>query len=265
VSTTRTLVFIFEGPAELVRPDRCDARPLLETLLRFVDLIERIGAHEAVDTEEAPFAVVLKEVRGGSIEYVLDFVPRYPVTSGAAAAQRAGLDAVRIAANFLERRDVGPAGIRASARKLAASLAQLPSHTAAHLRGSVEVPLSALAAAEPSPTVVSVESFRARILRAGGMSPRVQLKVSGSDRPITLDAPEPLAKLAGQTLYAEADVTAKVERGSDDRLLHGVLSELRIIEEGDPVEAFDRWYERAGRPWAKVKDIEKGLGRGDGA
>jgi hypothetical protein len=111
-------------------------------------------------------------------------------------------------------------------------------------------------------TELSVESFRAKILRAGGAAPRVQLKVSGLDRPITLDAPEALARLAGQTLYADADVTARIARAGGDRILYGVLTELRIVDEGDPVSAFDRWYESAGRPWAKVKDIERGLGRG---
>jgi hypothetical protein len=260
---SRALILSFEGPPDLVRPDRCDVRPLLEVLLRFVQLLEKVGAHEAVDTDEPPFAVVMKELRSGSIKNVLGFVPRRPTADGALAAQRAGLDAARVAPKYLERRDVGPYGVRATSRKLAVALSRLPSTVTAHLRGSVNASLSQLAAAEPVATTLSVESFRAKILRAGGLAPRVQLKVSGFDRPITLDAPEHLAKLAGQTLYAEADVTAKIERASDDRVLHGVLSDLRILEEGDPVAAFDRWYEKAGRPWAKVKDIERGLGRGD--
>lgn len=261
---TRTLILSFEGPADLVRPDRCDARPLLEVLLRFVQLLEKVGAHESVDTDEPPFAVVMKELRSGSIKNVLDFVPRRANGGdGVAAAQRAGFEAARAAPKYLERRDVGPAGVRTTCRKLAVALSRLPGNVTAHLRGSVDASLSELAAAEPAPTALSVESFRAKILRAGGLSPRVQLKVAGFERPITLDAPEQLAKLAGQTLYAEADVTAKIERASDDRVLHGVLTDLRILEEGDPVAAFDRWYDKAGRPWAKVKDIERGLGRGD--
>ena len=206
----------------------------------------------------------MKELRSGSIKNVLDFVPRRPNGGeGVASAQRAGFEAARVAPKYLERRDVGPAGVRATCRKLAVALSRLPGNVTAHLRGSVDASLSELAAAEPAPTALSVESFRARILRAGGLSPRVQLKVGGVERPITLDAPQHLAKLAGQTLYAEADATAKIERASDDRVLHGVLTDLRILEEGDPVAAFDRWYDKAGRPWAKVKDIERGLGRGE--
>lgn len=257
----RTLILSFEGPPDLVRPDRCDARPLLEVLLRFVQLIERIGAHDAVDTDVAPFVVVLKEVRSGSIKNVLDFMPR---GEGAVqVAQRAGLDAARDAPKYLERRDVGPQSVRAASRNLATALVRMPPTVKAHLRGSVDASLSDLAHAEPVATARSVESFRARILRAGGVTPKVQLKVFGFDRAITLDAPEHLAKLAGQTLYAEADVTAVIERASDDRVLHGVLTDLRILEQGDPVAAFDRWYDGAGRPWSKVKDIEQGLGRGD--
>ncbi len=257
------MILSFEGPAERVHPDRCDVRPLLEVLLRFVQPLEKLGAHESFDTDEAPFTVVMKELRAGSIKNVLGFIPRHPTSSdGAAAAQRAGFEAARVAPKYLERRDLGSASVRTTSRRLATALSRLPETVTAHLRGSVDAPLSELAAVDPAPTATSVESFRAKILRAGGLSPRVQLKVAGLDRPITLDAPQPLARLAGQTLYAEADVTARIDRASDDRVLHGVLTDLRILEEGDPVAAFDRWYEKAGRPWANVKDIERGLGRG---
>lgn len=259
---TTGLMLTFEGPAELVRPDRTDARPLLEVMLRFVTLLEAVGAHDAPDTDEAPFAVVMKELRGGSIKNVLDFVPRVPAAGSDAAARRAGLDAARQAAKYLERPNVGPPSVRKSAKALTTALTRLPAPVTAHLRGKVEARLSVLAATDAADTSMGVESFRATILRAGGRVPRVQLQIPGSDRPVTLDAPHELAVLAGQTLYAEADVTATMERSSQG-VLHGRLSELRILDEGDPVDAFDRWYAKAGRPWSKVKDIERGLGRGE--
>jgi hypothetical protein len=235
-------------------------------LLSFVRLLEKIGEHDAaLEGGEAPFVVVLEELRAGSIQHVLGFAPRHAKDDGAAAARKAGLEAARMAPTYLERRDVGPKSVRLRAKRLASALenlAALPTEVKCHLRGAVDVSLSDLAHAPPAPTVRAVESFRARILKAGGVSPRVQLKVAGHARPVTLEAPEPLAKLAGSTLYAEADVTAQIERTEDDRVLHGTLDELRILEAGDPVAAFDRWYEQAGKPWAKVKDIERGLGRG---
>ncbi|MBS2013534.1 MAG: hypothetical protein JST00_11635 [Deltaproteobacteria bacterium] len=260
---TRELILSFEGPDRLVRPDRCDVHPLLEVLLSLVRLLEKIGAYNAaLDADEAPFAVVMKELRGGSVKNVLGFVPRRG-TQDPSAAQRAGIEAARSAPAYLERRDVGPQAVRVRAKKLASALSRLPTDVKAHLRGSVDASLSELAEAPPAPTVRAVESFRARILRAGGLTPRVQLKLAGYDRPVTLEAPEDLAKLAGTTLYAEADVTAQIERTAEDRVIHGVLTDLRILESGDPVAAFDRWYERSGKPWSKVKDIERGLGRGD--
>lgn len=259
---TRELILSFEGPDKLVRPDRCDVRPLLEVLLSFVQLLEKIGAYNAaLDNDDAPFSVVMTELRAGSIKNVLAFVPRR-ATDNVSAAHRAGLEAARIAPTYLERRDVGPSAVRARAKRLASALGRLPTDVKAHLRGTVDASLSELAEAPPAPTVRAVESFRAKILRAGGLAPRVQLRLSGYDRPITLDAPEDIAKRAGATLYAEADITAEIER-TEDRILHGVLKDLRILEAGDPVAAFDRWYERAGKPWSKVKDIERGLGRGD--
>lgn len=259
----RELILSFEGPEKLVRPDRCDVRPLLEVLLPFIRLLEKIGAYNAaLDNDEAPFVVVMKELRHGSVEHVLDFVPRY-ATGVLAAAQRAGIEAAIAAPTFLERREVGPDAIRVRAKRLASALGRLPAGVTAHLRGRVDASLSDLAEAPVGPTVRTVESFRAKILRAGGLTPRVQLALAGHERPQTFDAPEEIARLAGATLYAEADVTAQVERTADDRILHATLIELRILETGDPVAAFDRWYERAGKPWSQVMDIEQGLGRGE--
>lgn len=259
----RELILSFEGPEKLVRPDRCDVRPLLEVLLAFIRLLEKIGAYNAaLDNDEPPFMVVMKELRHGSIEHVLDFVPRYP-TGVLAAVQRIGIEAATAAPAFLERREAGPEPVRLRAKRLASALGRLPVGVTAHLRGRVNASLSALADEPVGPTVVAVESFRAKILRAGGLTPRVQLAVAGHERPQTFDAPEEIAKLAGATLYAEANATAQVERTSDDRILHATLTELRILETGDPVAAFDRWYERAGKPWSHVVDIEQGLGRGE--
>ncbi|AKU99602.1 hypothetical protein AKJ09_06266 [Labilithrix luteola] len=259
---SRELILSFEGPDKVVRPDRFPAKSLLAVLLAFVQLVEKIGGHDAAfDNDEAPFGIVLKELRADSIQYVLGFVPKLESVSPV-AARRMGIDAAAAAIQYLERRDVGPPGIRSRAKRLATALARLESVTA-HLRGAVVAALSELAEAPPAPTVVAIESFRAKILKAGGLAPRVQLKLAGSGRPITLAAPEGLARLAGTSLYAEVDVTAQIERTADDRVLHGLLTSLRVMESGDPVAAFDRWYERAGKPWANVKDIERGLGRGE--
>jgi hypothetical protein len=198
----------------------------------------------------------------GSVRHCLDFVPRGK-GEDVAAARRAGLNAAELAPKYLARRDTGSSAIRSSTRNLASAIERLPMVVKAHLRGSVDAPLSELAASPPSPTAISIESFRAKILKSGGQSPRVQLKVRGMDRPVTLEAEQELAQVAGRTLYAEADVTARIERASDERVLSGQLLELRILDDGDPVAAFDRWYEKSGHPWAKVTDIEKGLGRGE--
>lgn len=259
----RELRLCFEAPGQIVRPDRLDVRPWLEVLLRLVQLVEKVGAHEALDAEP-PFAVVMKALRSDALETTLDFVPRYAaVAKGrAAAARRAGVKAVRLATAHLAQRSVGPTGVRHAARRLADALGRLPSGVLAHLHGRVEASLSELAIQELPESVIATECFRAAIVRAGGTSPRVQLKVFGQTRPLTIEAPEHLAKIAGHTLYAETDVTARLERAEDGALLAGELVELRILDSGDPVAALDRWYERAGRPWAKVKNIERGLGRG---
>src|SRR5689334_11103828 len=94
---TRELILSFEGPDKLVRPDGCDVLPLLDVLRAFVQLLEKIGAYNAaLDSNEAPFSVVMKELRAGSIKNVLDFVPRH-ATENSSAVLRAGLEAARIA------------------------------------------------------------------------------------------------------------------------------------------------------------------------
>lgn len=256
----RPLLLAFDGPDEDVRPDRCEARPLLDVVLRFVDLVERIGGHEAVELDDSPFAVTLTALRADPNTFVLGFAPRFGLAGP--FATRAGLAAAVTAPVLLEQRDLGPPKVRAASHRLAQALARLPDGVTANLRGAVEAPLSAIVAAEPLPAAEGTETFRAKIVRAGGLSPRVQLKASGRGRALTLEAPPAIAKLAGQTLYAEADVTAHVTRSVDGRVLQGTILELRLLDRGDATAAFDRWYKKVGRPWAATKDIEREVGRG---
>jgi hypothetical protein len=265
-----SLILSFEGPSKYVRRDRCDTRPLLEVLLAFTKLVERIGVHEALGADEAPFSVLLKGVMKGAsadpkdsaIHHLIDFASRHQPLSDPAESIAAGLNAAAIAPSYLGGQSVGPPGVRQRAKSLDAAILNLPKYIEVFLRGSIDVSLSQLVHAAPQQTTVSVESFRAQILRSGGVSPRVQVKASGFDRPLTLESPTELAKQAGQALYAKAYVTAKLTRTPDDRVIFAELSQLRILDDSDPVVALDKWYEKAGKPWAKVKDIEKELGRG---
>ncbi|NOU34194.1 MAG: hypothetical protein HOO96_40395 [Polyangiaceae bacterium] len=252
------LVLSFEGPRKQVRPDRCEAAPLLRTALDLIRLIERIGEHASTTTDEPEFAVTLTELRAGSVKFVLGFTSRHGPSTAAAA--EAGVAAAQLAPKYLASPKAGPAAVRKRVDALASSLTKLPTYVKAHLRGTVEADLSALVQAEVEGAfATSVETFRATILRAGGTHPRVQLKFDG--RTFTFDAPQEIAKQAGATLYAEADVMALLQRDADQAILHGVIQTLRVLEPGDPVDAIDQWYEASGKPWAKVKDIEKALGR----
>jgi hypothetical protein len=258
----KELILSFEGPKDFVRPDRCDVRPLLLVQLRFVELLERISKDlVAVDDGDASFSVVMKELRAGSIKSVYAFVPTRPEISMATATS-AGHEATSLVPQYLESRNSGTPGVRKCTEKLAKAIREVPAKVQVHLRGLIDASLSELALSDPTPAAVSVETFRATILKAGGVPSRIQLRAKGSERPFTLDAPMALATLAGQTLYEKADVTADIQRTADGRVLHGNVRGLRILEKGDPVAAFDRWYARSGKPWSKVKDIEEELNRG---
>lgn len=106
------------------------------------------------------------------------------------------------------------------------------------------------------------EVLRGKVLRAGGTKPRIQLLID--EKIVSLDVTTSLAQEAGTHLYSEVEVDADLVREARppvNPIVSGRVTRLVPVEDVDPVEAWDRWYEAAGRPWSKVADIEGELGR----
>ena len=95
----------------------------------------------------------------------------------------------------------------------------------------------------------SPEAFRARVIRAGGKKPRVQVVADG--QVISLDASSDLAVRAGGLLYQDVEIEAELVRAATPPMfpvLSGQMTRIEPLAKQDPVEAWDAWYAAAGRP-----------------
>jgi hypothetical protein len=257
------LLLSFESNGAALAPSRSDARPLLAVFVSMAALVEELGGFASgTDGSECPFVVTLEQVRAISVQYAFGFAPRYTDGVAPAEARRIGLRVLADVPMFLAARESGPPRVMRKARSLAQTLLALPITTHAFLQARKRYDLSAIAKIDAELPIRSRESFRAKIMRAGGRQPRVQLFPVGARRPCVLEADQAVAARAGGALYAEADVTAELERSADGRILHGKLERLRVLDAGDPVRLLDEWYAAAGKPWSHGSDIAKEMSHG---
>lgn len=255
---------VFDGPPELVSPDKLDAQKALAVALAFVETLQAVGAYEAAG-DDAPFLVVLRSLKKGSVTHAYDAVSCNARDVDLAARVWA-ITADRLPL-YLESGSNSPSPIAKRIQRLAKVTRRLPSYvdaTATSASGSIS--LSEIARREPIALIHSAETFRAEILRAGGQRPRIQIRPAHAERPIVLDATALTAKVAGASLYQEAEVTASLYRRPDKPfdIVSGFITALQVVDsDEDAVAAFDRWYERSKSEWHEgLADIGKELRRG---
>lgn len=156
-----------------------------------------------------------------------------------------------------------PRKLQAPIGRLRKALAAVPKEiSVSAMRGAEVVSLSETVRQAPPDEMKSPEAFRARIIRAGGKKPRVQVVAEG--QMISLDASPELAVRAGSMLNQDVEIEAEVVRAAMPPafpILFGHMIRIEPLANQDPLEAWDAWYAAAGRPWANVKDIETELGR----
>jgi hypothetical protein len=257
VNDSLALDLDLEGPD--VRPETVDARASLGLALALVDALEAIARYEET-VEETPFFVTLTAMRGASVHFAFNPVARIEY------GQR-GLDAFKAAAKrlpvYVRAQGAVPKRLTPQLDKLRLATRNLPSHVVATARiGSDAVVLSELVRMSSAPLLKSAETFRAFILRAGGVHPRVSLRFRAQPKPVTVDVNKALLESQDFKLYREADVTGVFNRDPNSvgmPIVSGHVTELRRADKVDPVDAFDAWYEAAGRPWTGVVDIEAEL------
>ncbi len=254
---------VFDGPPELVSPDKLDAQKALAVALAFVETLQAVGAYESAG-DEPPFSVVFRSLKKGSVTHAYDAIPRN--ARDGEAASRVWLTTAKRLPLYLESAGHAPGSIAKKIHHLAKVTRRLPSYVDAQATSAEgTISISELARREPLVLLQSTETFRAGILRAGGQRPRVQIKPSHAERPIVLDASPAIAKVAGASLYQEAEVTATLYRRPDGafEIVTGSISGLNIVDADiDPVAAFDAWYQQANSAWAEVKDIGGEIRRG---
>jgi hypothetical protein len=111
---------------------------------------------------------------------------------------------------------------------------------------------------------VAVEMFRAHVESIGGKRPSIRLRSFSDNVTYTLRLSKQLAQQTSPYLYQDVDVEARVTRlmkGPDFPVIYGNVVDITPIPSTDPVEAWDEWYEKSGRPWDRIDDVDGELGR----
>lgn len=107
----------------------------------------------------------------------------------------------------------------------------------------------------------SIESVRATILRVGGAEPRVRVRPVHEAYPFSMHVKVDDARKLGERLYGEADLTIRVLRSSDDRVLSAELIDFDIVSDEDAGEAWRAWFRPYVEHWDQIRDIEGELRR----
>jgi hypothetical protein len=98
-------------------------------------------------------------------------------------------------------------------------------------------------------------------LRVGGKGPTVQLSCDGEDEPFTVEASLADARALGSLLQRAVDVTLTLRRDHAGRIDAGRILEVSPLDEGDPGDAWRRWFAADAVSWDEVDDIQAELGR----
>ncbi len=243
-----------------VRPETLDAHASLALAMALLDAMLAIGEYEEV-TEEAPFFLALTEMKGASIHFAFRAVAK--VEYGNRGLEAFGQAAERLPVYLRSQRTV-PRRLAKPMERLRQATRNLPGNVVARARFDGEaLVLSEILRGPEVPLITSAETLRAFIVRAGGQRPRVQLRLKGQ-KSFTANIPRPLIEANDFHIYREADVTGVFSRDPTaigTPVVSGQISDIRLAASVDRVEAFDHWYEAAGRPWKDVTDIEEELRR----
>jgi len=255
------LILSFDGGD--ITPTTVDARRLLAASLAYLDALASV-VQLIVPMHEAELVLTVEDIAPGSVKY-----------KGRAALRRTDgtLHPVAIRSmsdtldTWMRATSLAPRAVRPKVSQAVQAARQLPSWMNFNASvGGHEYEVSEAARSGEVPTIRSTESLRARVLRAGGIDPRVQFDAASEVRSFSLASTPELVIIAGRSLYGDVDIEATVLRSARApfQIVGGTLTHIDPVDEQhDPVETWDRWYKVSGSPWAGVTDIEGELGRND--
>ncbi len=250
------LVFSGEG----VSPANTDARQLLASVLAYLDAVAAVIGLAGDDVYDA-LRLTVQEIRPGSIGYACE--ASLPPSSPYANIVR---DVPKQLDGYLRNPRTAPKAIRPRVQNVI--------HTARRLNPNIEFcaktevatySISEVARRNPEPAVWSAETLRVRVVRVGGLDPRVQFECDSESRPFSLRASVEKIQEIKNYLYRHIDIEAEIVRANQPPylILDGkVVGVFTFDEDSDAVDAWDSWYTAGGRPWKGVTDIEEEL-RGD--
>jgi hypothetical protein len=103
---------------------------------------------------------------------------------------------------------------------------------------------------QPEEVVPALElvTLRATPLRAGGATPVVRFQAE-HERDFSLTSGEDLARALGGYLYREVEIEAEIARDGAGTISGGRVLAFEPVESGDPVEAWDKWFQQSAGEW----------------
>lgn len=119
----------------------------------------------------------------------------------------------------------------------------------------------------PTPGPMRVRmTARVKVLRSGGARPSVRLQHLLYSKMFTLEVgTQQIARDIAQYLYMEIDVEAEISKHDDGRWSDGRLITWHRLDDGDPTEAWQRWFAPNAEHWRTLSadEINRELGRDD--
>lgn len=234
----------FDGPG--VRPDSVDAHVALEVAAAFVDLIQHVAKTSGHDLRLTGI-----EVRKKCAQLAV----------GTPAPQQAKAASLRAVLLVSGRESIPPMLGQRVERLMRATRSAPDTMKITVAQGKWKRRLAAPVLREAEAAPEEETTLRAKIMRAGGDNPSVRLSSESEAEQFTFHVSEPEAQKLGRHLYEEIDVTARIQRDVDGRIVGGAILDWQPIEGGSSVAAWREWHAEHASEWDTVEDIEAELAR----
>jgi hypothetical protein len=138
-----------------------------------------------------------------------------------------------------------------------------PDYAAKVMIGTWEKPLIVPGEDGEARPPASIETIRATVLRVGGVTPRVRAKARFDREVFSIDLTKDQAQALAPCLYADIDMTVRIQRTVEGVIAFGQLLEFTPVTDEDPSKAMQEWFRPHAEFWDKVTDISEVLGRRD--
>ncbi len=105
----------------------------------------------------------------------------------------------------------------------------------------------------------SIVVLRATPIKVGGRHPSIRFSSDFEDKEFSLSIKEDNARKIGAFLYKEVEIEATVTRNTDGTIKEGELTSFTPVEEGNPIAAWENWYEKCGQHFSSIEEAQQAL------